>query len=188
MRRGKKTIGKDARRSRSGSLDTAPGVRARAGRGTPAELAFLERALHEAWNAKAWHGPTLRGSLRQMGAGEAAKRPGKGRHSIWELALHCAYWKHRVRCRITGDESRFERTPSNFPDPPAERSEQAWKADLALLDRTHASLMAAMRALDASALDAPAPRRSRRDQILGIAFHDIYHASQIRLIRKLVER
>ncbi len=157
----------------------------RAGRVAADEIAFLERALHEAWNAQAWHGPTLRGSLRRVSAAEAARRPGARRHSIWALALHCAYWKHRVRCRITGDESRFERGPSNFPAVPAAATDRAWKEDLALLDRTHAALLEAVRGLDAAELDAPAPRRSRRDQILGIAFHDIYHAGQIRLIRKL---
>ncbi|MEZ4417845.1 MAG: DinB family protein [Gemmatimonadota bacterium] len=149
------------------------------------ELAFLERALHEGYDADAWHGPTLRGSLRRVRAAEAAWEPDVGRHSIWALALHCAYWKHRVRCRVTGEESRFARGPSNFPAIPDDRSERAWREDLALLDATHAALLEALRSLDPSSLGDAAPRRSRRDQILGAAFHDVYHAGQIRLIRRL---
>ena len=153
----------------------------------PGELAFLERALHEGFDAEAWHGPTLRGSLRRVRAEEAVRSPGADRHTIWGLALHAAYWKHRVRCRITGLESRFERSPANFPTVPERADEATWKEDLALLDRMHGDLLAAVRALDPRTLDDPAPRRSRRDQILGAAFHDVYHAGQIRLLRRMFE-
>jgi len=112
-------------------------------------------------------------------------KPAEDRHSIWELVLHCAYWKHRVRCRILGTESRFVRSPSNFPHVPQDRDVEAWKGDLALLDGSHQALIEAVASLDPQGLDEPAPKRTRREQVLGAAFHDAYHAGQIRLLKKL---
>lgn len=158
---------------------------ARANSRDSSEIDWLLRALAEGYDARAWHGPTLRGSLRSVKAPEAAWRPTKQRHSIWELALHCAYWKHRVRCRVSGEESRFERSPSNFPCAPVELTEKAWRADIALLDRTHQALLNCVGAVHPSGLDEPTPRKTRREQILGVAFHDAYHAGQIRLLKRL---
>ena len=149
------------------------------------DITSLQRALAEGFDAKAWHGPTLRGCLRGVSVELASWKPAPDRHSIWELALHCAYWKHRVRCRIGGVESRFGRSPSNFPSLPVKPDAQAWKRDLALLNRAHRALVEAVQSLDPSTLDEPAPRRTRREQILGAAFHDVYHAGQIRLLKKL---
>src|SRR2546421_4767314 len=39
-------------------------------------------------------------------ARQAAWRPGPGRHNIWEVTLHAAYWKYAVRRRIEGGKDR----------------------------------------------------------------------------------
>ena len=48
--------------------------------------------LDEGFDRPAWHGPTLLGSLRGVTEARAARRPGRGRHNIWEIAVHAAYW------------------------------------------------------------------------------------------------
>ena len=58
--------------------------------------------LDEAYAKRGWHGPTLRGALRGLTPDDVYWRPGKGRHNIWELAAHAAYWKYAVRQRISG--------------------------------------------------------------------------------------
>src|SRR5690606_6403725 len=65
----------------------------------------VPRLLHllaEAFDQKAWHGPNLRGLLRGVTAERAAFRLHPDRHNIWELVLHCAYWKYAVRRLLTG--------------------------------------------------------------------------------------
>jgi hypothetical protein len=57
----------------------------------------------------------------------------------------------------------------------------AWRADRELLEREHRALRAAA----ARAMDTPRGRRLL-NHIYGIAFHDIYHAGQIRLLRRLM--
>lgn len=54
--------------------------------------------------------------MRGVTAEEALKRPAEGRHNVWELCLHAAYWKYVVRRRLTRDESlEFPRSPSDWP-------------------------------------------------------------------------
>src|SRR5687767_11348555 len=65
---------------------------------------LLLRILDEAYDHKAWHGTTLRGSIRGLTPDQVLFRPGKNRHNIAELVLHAAYWKYTVRRRITGEK------------------------------------------------------------------------------------
>jgi uncharacterized damage-inducible protein DinB len=133
------------------------------------------RILDEVYQRKAWHGPNLRGSLRGLTADEALWRPGEGRHNIWELAIHCAYWKYTVRRRLTGvKRGGFAREGSNWIAPSGD-----WKADLRLLADEHRGLMDAVRNAAARQL------RKHERLIYGVAAHDAYHTGQIQLIKRL---
>lgn len=156
----------------------------------PSEMAWLLHQLDQAFERKSWHGPNLRGSLRGVTAAEAAWRPGPSRHSIWEQALHAAYWKYAVRRRIRGEaKGSFPLKGSNwFARPePGKLDEASWKADLKLLSETHRSLREAVAGLAPELLPTiPAGSATTfRDLILGIAFHDVYHAGQIQLLKRL---
>jgi DinB family protein len=141
--------------------------------------------LDEGYEKKTWHGPNLKQAIKGVAAEQAAWRPGPGRHNIWEEALHAAYWKYTVRRRIEGDKrGSFELKGSNFfPRPEKGKlNEAAWGADKALLEREHQAL----RETIAKALQTP--RASKLlPSMYGIALHDIYHAGQIRLLRRLME-
>ncbi|HWY06022.1 MAG TPA: DinB family protein [Candidatus Acidoferrales bacterium] len=140
--------------------------------------------LDEGYSCKTWHGPNLRQSLKGVSASQAARRPAPGRHNIWELALHSAYWKYAVRRRIEGGKrGTFIRKGSNFFTRPEEgkATEAAWRADLALLEREHQALEAAIRRV----LKTPRAKKLL-PSLYGVAFHDVYHAGQIRLLRRLM--
>lgn len=159
------------------------------GRSRPAiENLALVRALEEAHTGPAWHGPSLRATLRHCTIEEAQFRVAADRNTIWELVLHIACGKHVVRNRLTGSRERFARPlrRSWWPAPPPP-SESAWKEDLALLESSHEKLVSAVAEATAAAL---ARRRAgkRHDfgqEVLGVALHDTYHAGQITLLRKL---
>jgi hypothetical protein len=148
----------------------------------PAELVLA--LLDEAYEKKTWHGPNLKQSLRGVRAKQAAWRPARGRHNIWEVTLHAAYWKYAVRRRIDGGKrGSFALKGSNFFARPkkGELNEAAWNADKALLEREHRLMRLAIEKV---------LRKPRGMKILkmlyGVAFHDIYHAGQIRLVRRLM--
>jgi uncharacterized damage-inducible protein DinB len=152
------------------------------------EIRLLLAMLDEAFERSAWHGPNLRGSLRGVTARQAAWRPAPGRHSIWELAVHAAYWKYAVRRRLTG-ESRgsFPHKGSNWFESPAAPTERAWRADLALLGGEHARLRSAVARLSPSDLPKKAggSRRTVATLVYGVASHDVYHTGQISLLKRL---
>ncbi len=142
--------------------------------------------LDEAYAKKTWHGPNLRQAIKGVTAKQAAWRPGLGRHNIWEVAVHAAYWKYAVRRRVEGGKrSSFVLKGSNFFVRPenGKATESAWNADKKLLEREHRALRAAI----AKVLRTPRGAKFFR-QFYGVAFHDIYHAGQIRLLRRLQER
>jgi hypothetical protein len=140
----------------------------------------------EAFDKKAWHGPNLWQSLKGVTAQEAAWRPGPHRHNIWEETLHAAYWKYAVRRRLEGGKrGSFAFKGSNFfPRPePGKLTAAAWKEDQELLKQEHQLLrQTLMRSLRR-------PLSLKFGHMLwGVAFHDVYHAGQIRLLRRLREK
>ncbi len=144
-------------------------------------IALLLRILDEGYEKRTWHGPNLRQSLRGVSAEQAAWRPAPGRHNIWELAVHAAYWKYVVRRRLRGDPRRsFPLKGSNWFVRPVSLTEQAWREDRALLEQEHRNLREAVSGLQAAKMGKSAARL-----IFGVAFHDVYHAGQIRLLRRL---
>ena len=154
---------------------------------TAPRMAELLRLIDEAYEVKTWHGPNLRGSLRGLSAHEASRRPAPGRHNIWEVAVHAAYWKYTVRRRILGEKrGSFPLKGSNWFTRPAPGAD--WKADLRLLDDVHRGMRDAIAALDESDLPKkpPGSKVSNEAIISGIAFHDVYHAGQIQLLKRFV--
>jgi hypothetical protein len=147
---------------------------------------LVSTMLEEAYERRAWHGPNLKQSIRGVTAKQAAWRPGPGGHNIWEFTLHAAYWKYVVRRRIEGGKlGSFALKGSNFfPRPEKGKgNEAAWRADKNLLEREHRALCTAV----AKALPTLTAHKLLR-HLYGVAFHDVYHAGQIRLLRRLMKR
>lgn len=147
---------------------------------------FILDLFEEAFVLKAWHGPNLWQSLKGVTAKQAAWRPARNRHNIWEETLHAAYWKYDVRRILQGGKrGSFALKGSNFFARPElhKLTEAAWKADKAILQNEHARLRSAI----SQALRKPMTPKTRR-MLWGVAFHDIYHAGQIRLLRRLIEK
>jgi hypothetical protein len=152
------------------------------------DLTQLLFVLDTAYDHVSWHGPNLRGSLRGVVPQQAAWRPAPGRHNIWELVVHAAYWKYAGWRRLTGAKrGSFPLAGSNFLTRPEEMTVRAWRADLALLDDMHRTLRAAVAALAPAELDSPSAQRgvTKRALVTGVAAHDLYHAGQIQLLKRL---
>ncbi len=152
-------------------------------------IALLLRVFDQAFTAPAWHGTPLWGALRGITARDALRRPGKGRHNIWELTIHAAYWKYVVRRRLTRDESlTFPLAGSDWFPSPKGADAKAWKATLALLRDQHRKLRATIARFPASQLSRRGWRSkwTNEQHIYGIASHDLYHAGQIQLVKRLI--
>ena len=145
-------------------------------------LAFMD----EAFDRRGWHGPTLREALRGVTAAEADRRPGEC-HTIREVTVHAAYWKHIVHQRLTGDkQQRFPMDGANWFGGGHERD---WKSDVQLLLDEHRKLRAVVAAYPPRLLDkSVASRQTAAFNIRGVVAHDLYHAGQIQMIKKMQRR
>jgi hypothetical protein len=150
----------------------------------------LVEIIDRAYNRRSWHGTNLRGSIRGLTPRQAAWRPAKGRHNIWEIVVHAAYWKYSVWRRLAGEpRGSFPLEGSNW-FPRAGGSDTAWKEDIALLERMHRNLRSIVEGFPESELS----RRPKGatvtyfELVAGIAAHDLYHDGQIQLIKRLALR
>jgi hypothetical protein len=149
------------------------------------QLLFL---IDTAYDRVSWHGPNLRGSLRGMTPALAAWRPGPHRHNIWELIVHAAYWKYVAWRRLTGAKrGSFPLAGSNFIARPVAETKGALQDDLDLLDQMHRILRDAAAAVASVDLDRGSAQKgvTKRALLTGVAAHDLYHAGQIQLLKRM---
>jgi len=148
------------------------------------------RHLHPPPGATPWHGgPTVLGALRGVSLEVASWRPYPDRHTIWDLALHVAYWNYAVERRLTSaPRGGFPRQPANWPGRFDGDAELAWGEDKRLVRQQHDTLVEALSAFDPSRLDEVAGGRggtTYADLITGVVLHDTYHAGQIQMMKRL---
>ena len=158
-----------------------------------ARVQQLLEIIARAYDRHSWHGTNLRGSIRGLDPATAARRPGPGRHNVWELVVHAAYWKYVAWRRLTGEKrGSFPLDGSNWFVRPLRSQDAAavWKQDLALLADMHRRLRDTIAAMPGDALDKKAAGSSVTNfqLIAGVAAHDLYHAGQIQIIKRLVVR
>ena len=124
-----------------------------------------------------------------MSPREAAWRPGRGRHNIWELVVHARTGirglapAHIRRSRFVSAR-RLQLVRASTED-----TLKAWRRDIALLEQTHRTLRAAIAELNPRDLDRAAARSKVTMRAgHGVAAHDLYHAGQIQLLKRLAPR
>jgi uncharacterized damage-inducible protein DinB len=145
----------------------------------------LLASLRRAFDGRSWHGPNLLGSIRGLTPEEAFFRPGRGRHTVYDLVLHAAYWKYVARRRLTGEKrGSFPVKGSNFFSEPGVRGEAAVQGARAVLEEAHRALVAAVEVMPDEAFAERHGKWTAEEIVAGVAAHDLYHAGQIQLVKK----
>jgi hypothetical protein len=158
------------------------------------EVVRLLAIVDQAYNKPSWHGTNLRGAVRRVTPAQAIWRPSAGRHNIWEIVVHAAYWKYAAARRFTGEtRGSFPLKGSNWfarPIDATQAGDKAWRADLELLDRMHDRLRKVVMQLSAREIGRtpPGSKVSNFALLSGAAAHDLYHAGQIQLLKRLNPR
>ncbi|MBU0507709.1 DinB family protein [bacterium] len=143
---------------------------------------LMDRAFH----GTAWHGPAVMELLKDMSAATALARPLTNVHTIWELVLHMATWKDVARWRLEGNE-KVPGDEENFP-PVTDTSENAWHAARERLNTAHNKLKEAVTAAADAKLEEEIPAGGGLTHFVrlhGVIHHDLYHAGQIAILKKL---
>ena len=147
--------------------------------------------LRRIYEGDAWHGPAVLDAIRDVSAEQAAARPLKDGHTIYELTHHIAAWTGEVASRIQGNTPKMP-DDGDFPDGSIVVDGAAWADVRALLERRQAELMEAVAGFDETRLDEPVDPKNRgkegpvsyRALLSGLAQHSAYHAGQIVVLRK----
>lgn len=153
------------------------------------ETARIADQLRRAFSGEAWHGDSLLEILDGVAAAQAAARPIKHVHSIWELVLHITAWDNAVRRRLAGEAVELS-DEQNFPSV-MDASEGAWRRAVESAKRVHNELIEAVAAFPDERLTEKVPgKKSEPDwydfyyMLHGVAQHELYHAGQIALLKK----
>jgi hypothetical protein len=141
----------------------------------------LLNVLDCAFDRRSWHGANLISALRGVHAPLAVKRVA-GRKCIWEQLLHAAYWKHVVARRLDPANASSPHPTRNWTKVPDNPSEKSWRADVEVLRDIQNRLRKAVIALPSHKLTAKTIWL-----IHGAAAHDLYHAGQIKLLRRMLK-
>ena len=142
--------------------------------------------LKRAYEANAWHGPSIKELLNGITAEQAHARPLTNAHSIWELVHHIAVWEDVGRRRLEGDPAEVPiSSPKDWP-PTEDASDAAWEKAKAALERGHQALVEAISRVAESRLDEPILEGKSTVYVTlhGVIQHDLYHAGQIAILKK----
>ena len=142
--------------------------------------------LRRAFEGNAWHGPALLELLKDVDACAAAAKPLPNIHSIWELVLHVAVWDGAALRRLDGEKCQPTGL-ANFPLVPTP-TEAAWRKAVGQTKRTHDTLVKTVGALPESRLAerVPGKRYNFYHMLHGIVQHELYHAGQIAILKKVL--
>lgn len=155
-----------------------------------AESVRIADQLRRAFDGEAWHGDSLFQILEGVTAAQAAARPITRAHTIWELVLHIAAWDGAVLRRIGGVAVALS-DEENFPLV-TDTSDAAWRKTVAEVRRVHQGLIETVAALPDSRLNDIVPGKDHEGahytfyyMLHGVVQHELYHAGQIALLKKL---
>jgi uncharacterized damage-inducible protein DinB len=150
------------------------------------ESALIAEQLRRAFEGDAWHGPALLELLEDVDAATAAAKPGPDVHSIWELVLHIAVWD-AAACRRMAGEKWQPTGLANFPLVPKRPTGAAWRKCVVQAKKTHDVLVKKVATLPESRLRerVPGKKYDLHHMLHGVAQHELYHAGQIAILKKI---
>lgn len=150
------------------------------------EVERVATLLRESVLGPAWHGDSLLKVLKDVSAEGDLQSAGGGVHSVWEILQHVAVWERVVRQRLLGRDPGPVPDSEDWPDVEWKGSE-SWEPALERLREETDRLSDTILQMPEARLleEAPGQHVTNYQMIHGIIHHNIYHAGQIALLRKL---
>lgn len=152
---------------------------------SPVEARRIADQLERAFEGDAWHGSSMSEILTGISAEQAAARPFRQVHSIWEIVLHVSAWQRTVRERLEGRP--IEALPDEVDWPEVgDRSPSAWADAIEELRAEYEQLRdEALRWADRDLEEKTEGQRYTVYEMLhGVVQHNLYHAGQIAILAK----
>jgi uncharacterized damage-inducible protein DinB len=153
------------------------------------ELSRIDEQLRRSFEGGAWHGPAVLEALAGVSHEQAAAHPIAGAHSIWELTLHLTGAYGLVLRRLQGDGRQLTQEEDWPSTPPP--SDKTWAETIERVHGLHEDVRRAIQAFPPHRLDdqlVPESPYSAYTQFIGITQHDLYHAGQIAILKRALQR
>lgn len=149
----------------------------------------ISRLLDATFRGPAWHGPSVMENLSGVTAAQAASRPAASAHTIWELVQHMENWMRIVWRSLEGDpypDFKNMKPEEDWP-PVGDVSDAEWQKTIAGLESRQAQLAESARKFPDERLRDTVPDMpfSYYAMLHGAIHHNVYHAGQIALLKKL---
>lgn len=150
------------------------------------ETTRIADQLKRAFEGSAWSGPSVMETLSGVSSADAARHAAGEAHSIWEIVLHIATWEGVVLRRLGGDPAKDITPQQDFPTV-IDISEQAWANTLSSLKEGHEALIKGVLGLPQERLSSIVPSHDYTFYVMlhGVVQHDLYHAGQIAILKRL---
>ena len=149
------------------------------------EVHRVAKQFQRTFVGRSFHGPALEEALAGVDAQLAAAQSPNGAHSIWQIVLHLTFWQDTIRRWLQGEGVR----PGPGDDWPEVRqtNDETWQDAMQDLERAHDQLRDEIMLLDESRLEEPIIEGMSKTYVAlhGIIQHNIYHAGQIALLKKI---
>lgn len=141
--------------------------------------------LRRSQQGAAWHGPAWGELLKDVDATLAQRRPLAGAHNIWELVLHVTAWQSAAARALEGQPMPNLAGTEDWP--PAGNTQESWRQAVRGLESANQELAAAISALPDERLEEQVSGRDYSFYFLlhGVVQHNLYHAGQAALLKKL---
>jgi hypothetical protein len=141
----------------------------------------LRRSIH----GEAWHGPSVMELLVDVNWQQAAAKPVASAHTIWEIVLHITAWAGAVRRRVNGEAVQLTAT-EDWPGIGVANAE-ASRSVVEGLVNSQALLAERIETLTDEDLTATVAGEDYTVYFLlhGLVQHNLYHAGQIALLKKM---
>jgi len=150
------------------------------------EIPRILDQLERAFEGDAWHGPSLRELLKGVTARQANSKSPFSSHSIWEIILHITAEQDVTRRRLVGETVADLPPELDWPRIP-DSSETAWQQTIDCLVESKKKLRQSISQMSDDRLEEIVPGKGYSAYVLlhGVIQHNIYHAGQIAILKKL---
>jgi uncharacterized damage-inducible protein DinB len=149
------------------------------------EVHRIAKQLQRTFQGRAFHGPAVEEALDGVNAKMAAARVRGSTHSIWQIVKHMTFWQDTARDWLKGSTRRP--APGEDWSQITDKSEAAWQQARKDLRRAYDQLRDEVLLLDEKHLEEPIFEAMSKVEVVlhGIIQHNIYHAGQISLLKKM---
>lgn len=154
------------------------------------EIKRIHKNIAALYDGQPWYGDNIQKILSGISANTAFIKPDKLNHSVAEIVKHITAWHYFVIEKMKGN-SNYEvwETELNWQKINS-LNEKEWKKIQNDFLESHAQLLQQIEQMSEAILSQQVDGRKYNFRLMlqGIAQHDIYHAGQIALIKKLVAK